>query len=145
MLRLFRIFAGILIASVAMTGRSSESQVGGGATANPSSASGALPRDFQAELDALRKPAWIPSGSVRASAGWRDNVLLSPFAPVERSFGRGEIEAMLLRPMRDRWEFISFLNGDVVRFFSPPPESGGEQQWSLYAEIRWQPVNPARL
>src|SRR5690606_33181697 len=75
----------------------------------------------------------------------RDNVLLSPFAPIERGFARGEVEALLMRPMDKRWAFISFLNGDVLRYFSPPPESSGEQQWSLHTEGRWQPVDPARL
>lgn len=105
----------------------------------------ALPPELQAELDALRGSVWHPSGSLRGSVGWRDNVLLSPFAPIERAFGRAEVEAMLLRPMRERWEFITFVNGDVLRYFSPPPETHGEQQWALHAEGRWQPVAPLRL
>lgn len=104
----------------------------------------ALPPELQAELDALQK-AWHPSAAARASVGWRDNVLLSPFAPIDRAFARGEIEAMMIRPLRDRWEFISFLNADVLRYFSPPPESGGEQQWSLHMEGRWQPMDRTRL
>lgn len=105
----------------------------------------ALPADLQAELDALQSDAWHPSATIRGSLGWRDNVLLSPFAPLERPFARAELEALLLRPMRDSWEFISFLNGDVLRYLSPPAETGGEQQWSLHAETRWQPVDAARL
>ncbi len=105
----------------------------------------ALPAELQAELDALRMGAWHPSAVVRTSLGWRDNVLLSPFDPIERAFARAELEALLLRPMRNRWEFISFLNGDVLRYLSPPAESGGEQQWSLHAETRWQPIDAARL
>lgn len=102
--------------------------------------SSALPPDLQAELDALQLKPWHPELSLRGSLGWRDNVLLSPFAPLARAFGRAELDVMLLRPMRNRWEFISFLNGDVLRYFSPPPETGGEQQWSLHTEGRWQPV-----
>lgn len=104
----------------------------------------ALPPDLQAELNALQS-TWHPSAAVRTSLGWRDNVLLSPFTPIGRTFARAEVEAMLLRPMRNRWEFISFFNGDVLRYFSPPPESAGEQQWSLHAETRWQPIDAARL
>lgn len=109
------------------------------------SASAVLPPELQAELDALRSSVWHPSATARASLGWRDNVLLSPFAPIERGFGRAEMEAILLRPMRNRWEFISFLNGDVLRYFSPPPETSGEQQWALHVEGRWQPIEAARL
>jgi hypothetical protein len=110
----------------------------------PTPAGESLPPELQAELDKLLR-TWQPSAAARTSLGWRDNVLLSPFDPIERGFARGELEAMLLRPMQNRWEFISFLNGDVLRYFSPPPEAGGEQQWSLHTEGRWQPVKPARL
>jgi hypothetical protein len=112
---------------------------------NTGAAPTALPPDLQAELDALQIGAWHPSLEARGSVGWRDNVLLSPFAPLARAFGRAELDAMLLRPMRNRWEFVSFLSGDVLRYFSPPPETGGEQQWSLHTEGRWQPVDAARL
>lgn len=109
-------------------------------------ASAPLPAELQAELDALLlSSAWHPSVALRGSFGWRDNVLLSPFAPIERAFSRVELDAILIRPMRERWEFVSFLNGDVLRYFSPPPETGGEQQWSLHTEGRWQPIDAARL
>lgn len=89
--------------------------------------------------------AWHQSGSLRTSVGWRDNLLLSPFDPMSRWFGRAEMEAILFRPLRDRWEFVSFVSGDVSRYFSPPVESGGEQQWLGQVEGRWQPVDAARL
>jgi hypothetical protein len=100
---------------------------------------------WQAELDALRSGGWITATTLRTSVGWRDNVLLSPFAPLGRAFGRGEVETMLVRPQHGPWEFVSFLNGEVVRYFSPPAETGGEQQWVLHLEGRWQPVDPLRL
>lgn len=96
-------------------------------------------------LPAAFESRWHPSATLRTSVGWRDNILLSPFAPIERAFGRAEVEAMLLRPMKDKWEFLSFLNGDVLRYFSPPTETSGEQQWALHAEGRWQPVEPLRF
>lgn len=85
-----------------------------------------------------------PSGSVwehtellRTSLGWRDNVLLSPFAPIARSFGRAEAEAFVSRQQKD-WQLLAFVNGDVLRYFSPPPETAGEQQWFGHGEARWQ-------
>jgi hypothetical protein len=107
--------------------------------------SASLPPELQAELDALERANWSPSATLRASLGWRDNILLSPFAPIERPFARAELEAILVRPMRNRWEFISFLNADVLRYFSPPRDTGGEQQYALHTEGRWQPIEPLRL
>lgn len=115
------------------------------AAAAPASAPPALPPELQAELDALKAVSWHPSTTIRGALGWRDNVLLSPFAPIERGFGRAELEAMLFRPMRNRWEVVSFLTGDVLRYFDPPAETRGEQQWAIHAEGRWQPIDAARL
>lgn len=106
----------------------------------------ALPPELQAELDALQSAStWNLSNQVRGSLGWRDNVLLSAFAPVERSFIRAELESILIRPFRETWQVIAFLNGDVLRYFSPPAETGGEQQWSLHTELRWQALASARV
>ena len=99
----------------------------------------------QAELAALLGARWEHTVTLRGSVGWRDNVLLSPFAPLGRAFGRGELEAFLWRPARNQWELVSFLSGDVVRYFSPPPETSGEQQWFLHGEARWQPTGALRL
>jgi hypothetical protein len=144
MLRLFRFWCGALLVHAGAFNLFSATPPAAAAPAAQPDAN-ALPPELQAELDALQRGGWHPSVNARTSLGWRDNVLLSPFAPIERGFARGEIEAILMRPMRDRWEVISFLNGDVLRYFSPPPETGGEQQWSLHGEGRWQPVTAARL
>lgn len=104
-----------------------------------------LVAELEAEIAALSALSWTASASVATSAGWRDNILLSTFAPLRRGFGRAELEAILFRPPRRRWEFVSFLNGDVLRYFSPPPDTAGEQQWSLHAECRWLPADPLRL
>jgi hypothetical protein len=90
-------------------------------------------------------PLWQHTETVRASIGWRDNILLSPFAPLSRPFGRGEIEAFVWCPARHGWEFLSFLDGDVVRYFSPPRETGGDQQWSAHVEERWAPAHWVRF
>lgn len=81
--------------------------------------------------------AWEHTELVRTSLGWRDNVLLSPFAPMERTFGRAEVEAFVSRKRND-WQLLGFVNGDVLRYFSPPPETAGEQQWFGHGEVRWQ-------
>lgn len=146
MLRIFsRLVTGVVFLLAGARAVGAESAPTAGSAADPTAQP--LPPELQAELDALQRSArsWQPSANARASLGWRDNILLSPFAPIERGFARGEVEALLLRPMQHHWEFISFLNGDVLRYFSPPPETGGEQQWSLHAEARWQPVERARF
>ncbi|MGH7946854.1 MAG: hypothetical protein ACREH8_23615 [Opitutaceae bacterium] len=144
MLKLLRFFCCarfVIICLADLRAENSPASPPGSSTA----AATALPPELQAELDALARSAWLPSTTARGSLGWRDNVLLSPFAPIERVFARGELEAILMRPMRNRWEFISFLNGEVLRYFSPPEETHGEQQWSLHTEGRWQPFDRARL
>jgi hypothetical protein len=145
MLRFFRFPYGALFVLVALGDLRAESSSAPVSPAGSVGSATSLPPELQAELDALARAAWLPSASARTSLGWRDNLLLSPFAPLERGFARGEIEAILLRPMKDRWQFVSFLNGDVLRYFAPPPETRGEQQWSLYMEGRWQPIDRARL
>jgi len=74
---------------------------------------------------------------IRTSVGWRDNVMLSPFSPLGRAFLRGEAESFLALNRRD-WRLISLLSGDVLRYFAPPAESAGEQQWFAHLEARWQ-------
>lgn len=100
---------------------------------------------LKAEIAALSTISWISSTSLTTSVGWRDNVLLSTFAPVRRAFGRAEIEATLLRPPRRQWEFFTFLNGDLLRYLSPPSDTAGEQQWTLHSEVRWVPAKPVRV
>lgn len=151
MLRPFRFLAGLIaIALACVAGEDSRPPTEPTAAAAPvaraePAAAPALPPELQAELDALQRGLWVPSATIRGSVGWRDNILLSPFAPLERAFARAEFEAMLLRPMRQHWEFLSFVNADVLRYLSPPAETGGEQQWSAHAEARWQPLTAARL
>lgn len=137
MLRFTRYFSVALLSGLAAFGHAQTPAAEGSVSV--------LPPELQAELDALQASLWHPSATVRASVGFRDNVLLSPFAPIERGFARGEVEAMLLRPMRRRWEFVSFLTADVLRYLSPPAESKGEQQWFLHTEARWEPAERARL
>lgn len=97
-----------------------------------------LPPELQAELDALQRQSWQTAGTLRGSVGWRDNVLLSPFAPIRRPFVRAEVEAIALRPRQAVWEIASFLNGDILRYVPAPAETSGEEQWAAHGEARWQ-------
>ncbi len=83
------------------------------------------------------KSNWEHTEILRTSVGWRDNVMLSPFVPISRAFGRAEVETFILWTRND-WQFVSFVNGDVLRYLSPPAETAGEQQWFGHTELRWQ-------
>ncbi|MBS0663704.1 MAG: hypothetical protein JSR48_10610 [Verrucomicrobia bacterium] len=109
------------------------------APAAQSAAAGSTAPLSDAELASLLALADVPlqTATLRASVGWRDNILLSTFAPISRAFARGEVDAMILRGHGD-WQVVGFLTGDVLRFFSPPPETGGEQTWFVHGEGRWQ-------
>jgi hypothetical protein len=111
----------------------------------PAGPSTSLTAAEEAELAALQSGGWEPTGALRASLGWRDNILLSPFQPAARAFARTELDFMLWRPAHGAWEFLGMFNGDVLRYFNPPPETGGDQQWFLHGETRWQPIDAARL
>ena len=82
--------------------------------------------------------------TVRLGFGWRDNVMLSAFAPLARGFARTELESFLLWRRGD-WRAIGLLNADVLRYFSPPAEASGEQQWLAHAESRWEPRDEWRV
>ena len=99
----------------------------------------ALPPELRAELEALKLPTWQAGGAVRASAGWRDNLLLSAVDAEDRLFLRGQLETFGWRLPQGAWEWVGFLNGDVTRYLDPPPEIAGEQEWFAHAEVRWQP------
>ena len=98
---------------------------------------GALAADARAQTAPATATGWDQTTSLRSSIGWRDNVLLSSFAPIGRGFGRAEIDTFLTKRQGD-WRWLSFVNGDVLRYFSPPRETGGEQQWFVHGEARWQ-------
>jgi hypothetical protein len=81
---------------------------------------------------------------VRGSLGWRDNVMLSPFAEVARAFVRGEAESFV-SVKRGDLRLITLVSGDVLRYLSPPAETPGEQQWFAHLEGRWQPAPAWRV
>jgi hypothetical protein len=100
---------------------------------------------LEAAIAALTLPAWQVDTTLRASAGWRDNVLLSAVAPESRAFARSEVEGLVWRPARGAWEHLAFLNGTLTRYADPPPDVSGEQEWFLHGETRWQPHPRFRL
>ncbi len=105
-------------------------------------AAGAAPPDPSAAA-AAPEPAASASRleiltTLRGSVGWRDNVLLSPFAPLARTFGRAEADVFLYYPIGDKWELVSFLSADILKLVSPPPETDGDELWFGHAELRWQ-------
>jgi len=114
------------------------------ATSTPGGAG--LTPEQEAELAALEAAlGTVHEFILRSSVGWRDNLLRSPFSPVESAFGRAELEAFLWRQVFRNAEIVGLLNGDVLRYLSPPPETAGEQQWFGHAEGRWQPIEAARF
>lgn len=86
-----------------------------------------------------RVSPWDITTTLRASAGWRNNVTISAFHPIDRAFWRAEAEAFALRPIGQHAQFLSLFSGDTLRYFSPPPGVSGEQQWVGHLEGRWTP------
>jgi hypothetical protein len=116
------------------------------ACASPIAAQTSTPSPVQPSVDVAQPPTapqarspWDVTTTLRASAGWRENVTVSSIQRIDRAFWRGEAEAFVLRPVGTKWEFLSFLDGDVLRYLSPPPGVAGEQQWVEHLEGRWQP------
>ena len=82
---------------------------------------------------------WDISSTARLSFGWRENVTVSSIRSINRTFWRTEADTLVLRPIGKQWRFISFLSGDVLRYFNPPGTVSGEQQWAADVQARWQP------
>lgn len=146
-LRLFSVTAGLLLA-ITTTGATetaaSALATPGGAAPPPADAAVLSPEE-EALLAALLGSPWQHTTSLRGAVGWRDNVLLSPFRPIERLFGRVELESLWMRLLGAHAEFVSFLNGDVLRYFSPTTDTSGEHLWFAHAELRWDAAAPLRL
>lgn len=134
-----RIFAASLLLALALR-LSGQTIVGSGQPAAPptETASATAP-------EALPASSWQFTATLRGSIGWRDNVLLSPFDPIDRPLARAEAEVFVYRPFGDRGEFLSFISGDVLRYTSPPDETDGEEQWFAHGEVRWKPIPRVRL
>lgn len=134
MLRLFRHLPLLCFGFAALM--PATSRASGGAAPAPAPPALAVP------LPAASR--WETTSTLRGSLGWRDNALLSPFAPIQRSFARGEAEIFVYRAFGDTAELVSFLNLDLLRYFSPPEETQGDEQWFAHLEGRWQPRRAVR-
>ena len=79
---------------------------------------GSVQNSSLAELAAFlaAQPKWSFSTAVKASYGYKDNLLLS-FADEERSpFVRGSIDLLLLRMPLDRFDFSAFAEVESTRY-----------------------------
>jgi hypothetical protein len=97
-----------------------------------------------ASAAAVATAQWDITTTATASGGWRSNVTLSSFHPVDRAFWRTEAEIIALRRFGEHWRFIGFADADLLRYFSPPPGVAGEQQFIASLEGRWQPADWSR-
>lgn len=88
---------------------------------------------------------WETSTTLRTSIGWRENVTVSAVRSLNRAFARAEADLFALRPIGNHAEVISFLEADVLRYFSPPPGVPGDQQWAAHLEGRWEPTHWFRV
>lgn len=108
----------------------------------PTSAAPAQAQTLQ--LSSAFDSPWSQLTSVRAALGWRDNILLSPYRPLARAFARADLESFAQGSF-SHWDAILLLNGEVLRYASPPPDTGGEQLWFGHAEFRWRRLPSVRL
>ena len=104
----------------------------------------ATKNDAEAFESVPAKSKWDVTATVRGSVGWRNNVTVSPFHPIDRAFARGEVELFVLRPLGEHFDFVSFLNADLLRYVSPPPDVPGEDQYLAHVEGRWHPTQYLR-
>ena len=76
-----------------------------------------LPPELQAILNQVQSP-WSVSASVEASAGYKDNLLLSKYNPERSSFVRGGFEALVWHIPRARIDYFGFVNAERTHYFN---------------------------
>lgn len=108
--------------------------------AQPGARPGALPAEAAAAL-AAPSPAWEFTGNLRASAGHKDNVLLSAVRADASAFARAEIEVFGWRPPTEHCEVLAFANAAFTRF---PGSAENPREWQAFAhaEARWFAAPP---
>lgn len=84
-------------------------------------------------------PAWQVTETAQFTAGYSDNLMLSPFAPLAGAFGEAGAEALLLGSIRPGWELSAFVQGNHRHYQHPDPEVRDESGWFSRLESRWQP------
>jgi hypothetical protein len=120
--------------------RSSAETVATGAASSTTPESAATTSAHSSTLAAPRRSPWEVSPTLRGSIGMRNNILLSALQPIDRSFWEAEADLFVSHPLGAHAQLIAYLDGDVLRYFSPPKEIPGEQQWAADLEARWQPT-----
>ena len=70
----------------------------------------------QKALDLETIPVWYRSLSLHGGFGYKDNVLLSNFAPRQSAFGTAGFDLLLWRLPTRGWQFNFFLTGEDVRY-----------------------------
>jgi len=89
-------------------------------------------------------PVWSVSTTTSASAGYRDNILLSPENPDGSLFLRGELDAMFLRLPERNWDGYIYLNLAETRYFSAE-QTDHERTGFVTSELRWQSSDRLKL
>lgn len=90
-------------------------------------------------------PAWQVTETAQVTAGYSDNIMLSPFAPLSGAFSEAGAEALLLGSIRPGWELSAFVQGNHRHYQHPDPEVRDESGWFSRLESRWQAEPRLRL
>jgi hypothetical protein len=78
---------------------------------------------------------WSRSTDLRVGAGYKDNVLLRSFAPIDSFFLSSELEFFLFRIPVDGTQVVLFLNGEDIHYLDPKGVDK-EQTLTALASIR---------
>ena len=99
----------------------------------------ALPEDVLTFIDEFVLSPWIPSASVSAVAGYRENLGLSALVPESAAFAEGRVEGFLMwKPDDSPWQALGILDG-FYRQYANNPVTDAEQSWFSQAELKWKP------
>ena len=99
----------------------------------------ALPEDVLTFIDEFVLSPWIPSASVSAVAGYRENLGLSALVPESAAFAEGRVEGFLMwKPDDSPWQALGILDGSY-RQYANNPVTDAEQSWFSQAELKWKP------
>ncbi|HKS35886.1 MAG TPA: hypothetical protein VJW76_01765 [Verrucomicrobiae bacterium] len=69
--------------------------------------------------DLLNLSPWSRTTNVRIGAGYKDNILLRSFAPIDGFFLSSELEFFLFRIPVDGTQVALFLNGEDIHYLDP--------------------------
>lgn len=86
----------------------------------------------------LELPPWTITVDASLSAGYRDNLLLSPSNQEKSTLLHAGVDAMLLRAPVGAWDGFLFLNLDEIRYLAGR-DTDHERTAILATELRWKP------